>query len=93
MAISNILSTLKNLIDVSIVWILIYSILKNLKSNIKMIMIFKGVLIIILIKILSDYLKLTTVGLILEYIITWGPLALIIIFHSCKFLFLELMAS
>lgn len=81
MTISNILSTLKNLIDVSIVWILIYSILKNLKNNIKMIMIFKGVLIIILIKVLSDYLKLTTVGLILEYIITWGPLALIIIFQ------------
>ena len=37
--------------------------------------------IIILIKFLSDTLNLTTVGLILEYIITWGPLALIIIFQ------------
>lgn len=44
-------------------------------------MIFKGALIIILIKVLSDYLNLTTVGLILEYVITWGPLALIIIFQ------------
>lgn len=46
-----------------------------------MVMIFKGALIIILIKVLSDYLNLTTVGLILEYVITWGPLALIIIFQ------------
>jgi len=44
-------------------------------------MLFKGVLIVILIKFLSDYLNLTTTGLILEYIITWGPLALIIIFQ------------
>ena len=81
MTINSILSTLKNLIDVSIVWILIYSVLKNLKNNVKMIMIFKGVLIIIIIKFLSDYLNLKTVGLILEYTITWGPLALIIIFQ------------
>ena len=81
MTINSILSTLKNLIDVSIVWILIYSVLKNLKNNIKMVMIFKGVLIIIIIKLLSDYLNLKTVGLILEYTITWGPLALIIIFQ------------
>lgn len=81
MTINSILSTLKNLIDVSIVWILIYSVLKNLKNNVKMIMIFKGVLIIVIIKLLSDYLNLKTVGLILEYTITWGPLALIIIFQ------------
>lgn len=81
MTISGILSILKNLIDVSIVWILIYAVLKNLKNNVKMIMIFKGILILIIIKILSDYLNLQTVGLILEYTLTWGPLALIIIFQ------------
>jgi len=81
MTINGIFTILQKLIDVSIVWILIYAILKNLKNNIKMVMIFKGVLIIIFIKFLSDYLNLTTVGLILEYTITWGPLALIIIFQ------------
>jgi len=81
MSINSILTMLQKLIDVSLVWIVIYAILKNLKSNIKMVMLFKGVLIVILIKFLSDYLNLTTTGLILEYIITWGPLALIIIFQ------------
>ena len=81
MTVSGMLSILKNLIDVSIVWILIYAVLKNLKNNVKMIMIFKGVLIRIVIKLLSDYLNLQTVGLILEYTLTWGPLALIIIFQ------------
>ncbi len=81
MTLNSILSTFKNLIDVSIVWILIYAVLKNLKNNVKMIMIFKGILILIIIKLLSDYLNLKTVGLILEYTLTWGPLALIIIFQ------------
>ena len=46
-----------------------------------MVLIFKGVIIVILVKLLSDYLNLTTVGLLLEYLIMWGPLALIIIFQ------------
>ena len=46
-----------------------------------MVLIFKGIIIIVIIKILSDWLNLTTVGLLLEYVIMWGPLALIIIFQ------------
>ena len=43
---------------------------------------FKGVLIIIILKLLSDYVfKLTTLGYLLEYVKMWGPLALIIIFQ------------
>ena len=34
MTVSGMLSILKNLIDVSIVWILIYAVLKNLKNNV-----------------------------------------------------------
>ena len=46
-----------------------------------MVVIFKGVLIIILIKILSSILDLYTVGLLLEYVLSWGPIALIVIFQ------------
>ena len=37
--------------------------------------------IIIIIKLSSDLLNLYTIGLLLEYVISWGPLALIIIFQ------------
>ncbi len=46
-----------------------------------MVLIFKGIVFIIIIKIISNLLNLYTVGLLLEYIIMWGPLALIIIFQ------------
>lgn len=77
----NFLTILQKVVDISLVWIIIYYILKSLKNNIKMVLIFKGVIIILIIKILSDFLRLTTVGLLLEYVIMWGPLALIIIFQ------------
>ena len=51
------------------------------KNNIKMVLIVKGVIIILAVKVLSDILNLYTVGVILEYIVAWGPLAIIVIFQ------------
>ncbi len=81
MTVSSLITVIQKIIDISLVWIIIYYILRSLKNNIKMVLIFKGVIIILVIKILSDWLHLTTVGLLLEYVIMWGPLALIIIFQ------------
>jgi TIGR00159 family protein len=46
-----------------------------------MVLIFKGILILIALKVLSDLLDLVTIGYLLDYVITWGPLALIVIFQ------------
>ena len=81
MTIDNILEILKNILDVCLVWMLIYYILKNIKNNVKMTLLFKGVLIIIVLKLLANWLNLTTLNIILGYIITYGPLAIIIIFQ------------
>lgn len=81
MTLDSILTILRAIIDISLVWIIVYSVLKNIKNNIKMILLLKGVLIIIVVKLLSDALNLTTIGLLLEYVVMWGPLALIIIFQ------------
>ena len=81
MTISSLITIIQKIIDISLVWIIIYSVLKGLKNNVKMVLIFKGVIIIVAIKLLSDWFNLTTVGLLLEYVIMWGPLALIIIFQ------------
>ena len=81
MTLNSIVTILQKVIDISLVWMFIYFILKNIKNNVKLVLLFKGVLIVLVIKILSDTLKQTTVGLFLEYVIMWGPLALIIIFQ------------
>ena len=81
MSLDNVLTILKDIIDVCIVWAGLYFILKSIKNNVKFTMLFKGIIIIVLIKILSDVFDLKTIGLLLEYVVVWGPLALVIIFQ------------
>lgn len=81
MTFDNIASIFTKLLDVLLVWLALYYILKNLRKNVKMVLLFKGILIIVLIKVISDIFHLVTIGYLLDYIITWGPLALIVIFQ------------
>lgn len=81
MTLDNILMIAKKILDISLVWLIFYYILKNLRNNVKLTLLFKGVAIILILKIVSDFLGLTTIGLLLEYVMMWGPLALIIIFQ------------
>ena len=69
------------ILDVAILWFMIYYILKYIKNNVKLTLIFKGILIVVLLKILSEWLDLNTVGILLEYVIEWAPLALIVLFQ------------
>ena len=77
----SISTIVRNIVDIAVVWVIFYYVLKNFKNNVKMSLLIKGVLIIVIIKIFSMWWKLTTVGLLLEYVLQWGPLALIIIFQ------------
>ena len=77
----NVMTIIRNLLDIFIVWAIFYYILKNIKNNVKLALIFKGVVFIIILNIISRALSLVTVRVLLEYIIEWGPLALIIIFQ------------
>ena len=81
MSLANIWDIVTKIIDIGIVWLVFYFILKNIKNNIKMVLIFKGVLLILVIKLLSDLLDLYTVGVILQYCLECGPLAIIVIFQ------------
>ena len=52
MTIDSIIDLLKKFVDVLIVWMALYYILKNLRKNVKMVLLFKGILIIVVLKIL-----------------------------------------
>ena len=81
MTLDSVLMVLNKVVDISLVWLIFYYILKNIKNNVKLTLIFKGLLIIAIMKVASDVFNFVTIGLLLEYIIMWGPLALIIIFQ------------
>ena len=81
MAFDNLIDLTKNLLDVLIVWLVLYFILKNLSKNLKMVLLFKGIVFILILKIVSDWFDLVTIGFLLDYVIEWGILALIVIFQ------------
>ena len=81
MTFDSIIDLLRKLVDVLIVWMTLYYILKNLRKNVKMVLLFKGILIIVFLKIISSILDLVTINFLLDYVIEWAPLALIIIFQ------------
>ena len=81
MAFDNLIDLTKNLLDVLIVWLVLYFILKNLSKNLKMVLLFKGIIFILILKIVSDWFDLVTIGFLLDYVIEWGILALIVIFQ------------
>ncbi len=79
--VTDILSIVRKIADISLVWLIFYFILKNIKNNVKLSLIFKGVAFIIILKFVSDWFGFVTIGVLLEYIIQWGPIALIVVFQ------------
>src|SRR5574344_759054 len=81
MTLSSVWSIITKIIDISLVWLMFYYILKNIKNNVKMVLIGKGIILLIIIKIVSNLLNLYTIGLLIEYVLEWGPIAIIVIFQ------------
>ena len=81
MTVDSIIAFIKNFADVLLVWLVLYYILKNLRKNVKMALLFKGIFIVIILKLVSDLLDLVTISFLMDYVIEWGILALIIIFQ------------
>lgn len=71
----------KKIVDVLLVWLVLYYILKSLRKNVKMILLFKGIVFILILKVISHGFNLVTIEYLLDYFIEWGILALIVIFQ------------
>lgn len=81
MSFTTVVESIRLLIDFLLVWFVLYYVLKSLRKNVKMVLLFKGILFIIVLKLLSDLLSLATIGYLLDYVIEWGILAIIVIFQ------------
>jgi diadenylate cyclase len=81
MTFDAVIEIFRKLLDVLIVWLVLYYILKSLRKNVKMVLLFKGIIIIIILKVISYTLGLVTIDYLLDYIMEWGPLAIIVIFQ------------
>lgn len=69
------------ILDIFIVWLILYYVLHLVRANSKTGQIFKGILFVIIVDALSKFLGLKTVEYFADMFINWGFLALIIIFQ------------
>lgn len=69
-----------NLIDILVIWFLIYELMVLVRGT-RAVQLFKGIIIIIVVKLISWYIGLTTVSWVMDQIINWGGIAMVVIFQ------------
>ena len=69
-----------NLLDILLVWFIIYK-LFNIIRGTKAIQLLKGILVIVVVRSLSSVMGLNTLEWLMDQVVTWGVLAIIIIFQ------------
>uniref|UniRef100_C5D3W1 Diadenylate cyclase n=1 Tax=Geobacillus sp. (strain WCH70) TaxID=471223 RepID=C5D3W1_GEOSW len=75
-----ILSYLGKAVDILVVWYVIYKLIMMIRGT-KAVQLLKGIILIILVHIVSNFLGLNTLQWLMDRAITWGFLAIIIIFQ------------
>lgn len=72
---------LRMILDIFIMWMLLYYAIKIVKNNSKTIQIFKGIALILIVNGLAKFLGLDTVVWLSDMFLNWGFLAIIIVFQ------------
>ena len=72
---------IQQIIDICVVWALVYYCLKIVKNNSRTIQIFKGILVVLIVRGAAGLFGLNTVAMIADTIMSWGVVAIIIIFQ------------
>lgn len=75
-----ILSYLGKIVDILVVWYVIYKFIMMIRGT-KAVQLLKGIILIMLVHLVSNFLGLSTLQWLMDRAITWGFLALIIIFQ------------
>ena len=77
----QIMQTIRMVLDIVIVWILLYYVIKMVRGNNKTTQIFKGIIFLMMVQAIAKYFGLETLAYLTDNVMTWGFLALIIIFQ------------
>jgi diadenylate cyclase len=79
--IQTLVKLLRMFFDILIMWILLYYTIKIVRNNSRTTQIFKGIFLILLVRAFANFFGLKTVAWVADIFVTWGFLAVIIIFQ------------
>ncbi|MGG1675606.1 diadenylate cyclase CdaA [Neobacillus sp. NRS-1170] len=71
---------LASIVDILLVWYVIYKLINIIRGT-KAVQLLKGIFVILLVKVVSDFFGLSTLSWMMQQVITYGFLAIIIIFQ------------
>jgi len=73
-------AALVNIVDVLLVWFVFYQLMKIVKGT-KAVQLLKGILVIIIVRVLTDVFSLDTLRFLMDQVLPFGFLAILIIFQ------------
>ncbi len=76
-----IIQSLRMVLDIVLMWILLYYTLKIVRNNSRTIQIFKGIILVLVVQSAATFFGFRTVAWMANTFVTWGFLAVIIIFQ------------
>lgn len=80
-SLSSILNVLRTVIDLILVWYVIYVLISMMKQNMRTMQLFKGVLLILILKMFTSLLGLSVMDYLVDIVLTWGVVAIIVVFQ------------
>ena len=72
---NNLIQFIKLICNITVVWVAFYFILKIVKNNARTIQIFKGIILIFIIKALADVLGLKAIEYLADLFVQYGPIS------------------
>lgn len=74
-------NVVRTLIDIALVWYILYLFIGLFKQNMRTMQIFKGVLFILFLKLVTSMFNLSTLDYLVDNILTWGIIGIIVLFQ------------
>ena len=80
-ALSDVTFLVRLVLDILVVWGLLYSGLRIVRNNSRTIQIVKGVLIIVIVKVLAVWLGLNALNYLIDLFLNWGIVVILVVFQ------------
>lgn len=81
LSLQSFLSVLRIVVEFIIIWVVVYYMLRIVRNNSRTVQIFKGIIVILLLRFLANSLGLSTITIILDFFINSGIIIIVIIFQ------------
>lgn len=81
LTLNDVLNVVRALLDIGLVWAVIFFGLRIVRNNSRTVQIFKGILFIFIVKGVAMLIGLTTINYIADMVLSWGVIVMVVIFQ------------